>query len=54
MNPEVGSLFRQEILERGGSAEPAELFKRFRGREPANDALLRHSGITPDQAVGAK
>ncbi|MBD2857575.1 M3 family metallopeptidase [Spongiibacter sp. KMU-158] len=54
MNPEVGAQFRREILERGGSEAPAELFKRFRGREPANDALLRHSGITPAQAVGGK
>ena len=27
------------------SEEPMELFKRFRGREPQIDALLRHSGI---------
>jgi oligopeptidase A len=30
----------------GGSNEPSELFKAFRGREPQIDALLRHSGIT--------
>ncbi|WP_139124414.1 M3 family metallopeptidase, partial [Enterovibrio norvegicus] len=29
----------------GGSEEPMELFKRFRGREPSPDAFLRHSGI---------
>ena len=33
------------ILEKGGSEEPMELFKKFRGREPNVDALLRHSGI---------
>ena len=33
------------ILEKGGSAEPMELFKAFMGREPQIDALLRHSGI---------
>jgi oligopeptidase A len=41
-----GALFLNAILERGGSQEPAELFKRFRGRAPSTEALLRHSGIT--------
>ncbi|TKB47938.1 oligopeptidase A [Ferrimonas sediminicola] len=44
-NPQVGADFLDCILERGGSEEPMELFKRFRGREPQIDALLRHSGI---------
>ena len=45
-NQETGQSFLQNILEMGGSEEPMELFKRFRGREPEIDALLRHSGIT--------
>ena len=44
-NQETGESFLQEILEKGGSAEPMELFVNFRGREPEIDALLRHSGI---------
>ncbi|MCV5491117.1 M3 family metallopeptidase [Escherichia coli] len=32
-------------MEKGGSKEPMELFRAFRGREPKVDALLRHSGI---------
>lgn len=44
-NPETGKRFLQNILEKGGSAEPMELFTAFRGREPEIDALLRHSGI---------
>ncbi|GAC99991.1 oligopeptidase A [Agarivorans albus] len=44
-NPETGSHFLSNILEKGGSQEPMELFKAFRGREPKVDALLRHSGI---------
>lgn len=44
-NRETGESFLHEILERGGSAEPMELFVNFRGREPEIDALLRHSGI---------
>lgn len=45
-NPNTGEQFLNCILEKGGSAEPMELFKSFRGREPQIDALLRHSGIT--------
>ncbi|MDV7104103.1 oligopeptidase A [Vibrio sp. TH_r3] len=44
-NAETGQSFLKNILEMGGSEEPMELFKRFRGREPSIDALLRHSGI---------
>jgi len=45
-NQETGQSFLTNILERGGSAEPMELFTAFRGREPNIDALLRHSGIS--------
>ncbi|WDD99216.1 oligopeptidase A [Thalassomonas actiniarum] len=45
-NEQVGQDFLTNILEKGGSQEPSELFKAFRGREPEIDALLRHSGIT--------
>ncbi|QOL26429.1 oligopeptidase A [Thalassotalea sp. LPB0316] len=44
-NPETGQSFLTNILEKGGSQEPAELFAAFRGRAPEIDALLRHSGI---------
>ena len=44
-NPETGQSFLNNILEMGGSEEPMTLFKRFMGREPNTDALLRHSGI---------
>lgn len=45
MNPEAGKKFRRHILEKGGSAEPMDLFVALRGRKPEVDALLRHSGI---------
>jgi oligopeptidase A len=45
-NQQVGNDFLTNVLEMGGSKEPSELFKAFRGREPEIDALLRHSGIT--------
>jgi len=41
----VGNNFLTNILEKGGSEEPSQLFKAFRGREPEIDALLRHCGI---------
>lgn len=44
-NKETGNSFLKNVLEMGGSEEPMELFKRFRGREPQIDALLRHAGI---------
>ena len=44
-NEQVGRDFLTNILEKGGSQEPSELFSAFRGRAPEIDALLRHSGI---------
>ena len=44
-NEATGQSFLTNILEKGGSEEPSELFKNFRGRAPKIDALLRHSGI---------
>ena len=50
-NQAAGKSFLYEILQRGGSKEPLELFTAFRGREPNADALLRHSGIIKDKAA---
>ncbi|XKH02240.1 oligopeptidase A [Marinobacter nauticus] len=45
-HPETGEAFLANILEKGGSQEPMELFKSFRGREPEVDALLKQTGIS--------
>ncbi len=45
-NDYIGKSFLKNILEMGGSADASVLFKRFRGRDPKIDALLRYSGIT--------
>lgn len=37
--------FRRNILERGNTEEPMELYKRFRGQEPTIDALLTRNGV---------
>lgn len=42
----AGKRFLENILEKGGSKEPMDMFVAFRGREPKIEALLRHSGIT--------
>jgi peptidyl-dipeptidase Dcp len=38
---EVAAKFRREILSKGGSEHPAELYRRFRGRDPDPEALIR-------------
>ncbi len=38
--------FRHTILEKGGSREPDELFRAFRGREPSIEPLIERSGFT--------
>ena len=42
---DTGRSFLQNILEKGGSQDPMELFSAFRGREPQIEPLLRHSGM---------
>lgn len=44
-NPKTGQSFLEEILSKGGSEEPMVLFKRFLGREPKSEAMLRSYGI---------
>jgi len=40
-----GNHFRKEILSRGGSREPMDSYKAFRGSEPTVDALLIRRGL---------
>lgn len=44
-NQDVAESFKTNILSRGGSEHPMVLYKRFRGREPDPDALLRRDGL---------
>jgi peptidyl-dipeptidase Dcp len=44
-NKELAKQFQKQILSKGGSEHPMELYKNFRGREPDPDALLRRDGL---------
>lgn len=46
-NRQTGREFVDGILSRGNSADPAELFRTFRGRDPDSEALLRRNGLLP-------
>ena len=43
-NPKTASEF-QELLSKGSTEDPMELYVKFRGREPKIDALLKRDGI---------
>jgi len=42
---EVATKFKENILSKGGTEPPMELYKRFRGHEPNADALLKRAGL---------
>ena len=44
-NREIASKYRSNILEKGGTAHPMELYKAFAGREPSVEPLLKRSGL---------
>lgn len=44
-NQEVAKKFKDNVLSRGGTEHPMDLYKKFRGREPDPNALLRRDGL---------
>ena len=44
-NHETATSFRKNILEKGGTEKPHDLYLRFRGKEPSINALLKRSGL---------
>jgi peptidyl-dipeptidase Dcp len=44
-NKKTAESFRANILEKGGTEKPEELYVKFRGKEPSIDALLKRSGL---------
>jgi peptidyl-dipeptidase Dcp len=48
-NTDVSSKFKKFVLSSGGTEHPMDLYKKFRGREPDPNALLRRDGLTDVQ-----
>lgn len=44
-NKEVANKFKNNILSKGGTEKPMELYKRFRGQAPKPEALLKRAGL---------
>jgi peptidyl-dipeptidase Dcp len=44
--------FRNNVLARGGSAEPMELYVRFRGAEPAPEPMMQRKGLLAGSTQG--
>ncbi len=42
---QTADLFRQNVLEKGDSEDPMELYKKFRGAEPQLEAMLKNRGM---------
>ena len=48
-NPDTARSWLENVLSRGGTEAPMTLYKRFRGREPRIDAMMRRDGIAPTE-----
>ncbi len=44
-NKEVANKFKDNVLSKGGTEKPMELYKRFRGKKPNPNALLKRAGL---------
>jgi peptidyl-dipeptidase Dcp len=44
-NKEIATKFKENILSKGGTELPMELYKKFRGQEPNSEALLKRAGL---------
>ncbi len=44
-NKTIASKFKENILSKGGTQDPMELYIKFRGKKPQPDALLKRAGL---------
>jgi len=44
-NKEIAEKFAENVLSKGGTDKPMDLYKRFRGKKPNSDALLKRAGL---------
>lgn len=47
-NRVVADTFKENVLSKGGTEDPALLYRRFRGKNPDNNALLKRAGLTEE------
>ncbi len=50
-NPEQAAKFRDNVLKQGGTVDPGQLYKQFRGKAPSIDAMLERDGIKAPSAT---
>ena len=51
LNPQTGRDFREHILSKGNSAPADELYRRFMGRDPSLEPLLRRADLLDDPVL---
>jgi len=50
-NKEVATKFKDNVLSKGGTEKPMELYKLFRGSEPKIEALLKRAGLLSETSL---
>lgn len=50
-NREVSGSFRENILSKGGTEHPMELYVRFRGHKPETRALIEKMGLRANNRI---
>lgn len=53
-NRQMASGFRTKILERGGTGDPATMYRSFRGADPSTKALLKKRGFYTEKTTAPK
>jgi len=54
MSRENGQKFREMVLSRGGSMDPAAMYRAFRGRDPIAEPLLIERGLKAEKTKPSK